>query len=127
MPQSPQGQNYGSLGSYDAQIALFMEYLSLPHCCLCFIVCTEAMLMLVIKEVNRKMQMPANGGEFEPRDARWMNPMWNSGLTSFRSMRLLRLSPIRVETGGTKRLNKKVDWDTLVDAIYAPKSKFSPN
>ncbi|MDD5288582.1 MAG: hypothetical protein PHY28_05665 [Dehalococcoidales bacterium] len=73
------------------------------------------------------MQMPSNDNDFEPHDTRWMKSMWESGVVSFRSMQLLRLSPIRVESGGIRRFNKKIDWDTLVDAIYAPKNKFSPN
>ncbi len=73
------------------------------------------------------MQIPPDGKGFESMDDKWLDPIWDGRLISLRSMRILRVSPIRTETGGIKRLNRKVDWDTLVDALYAPKNKFPPN
>lgn len=70
---------------------------------------------------------PASDKEPEKENNQFSSPLWDGILTGFRTMRLLHLSPIRVETGGTKRSHKKVDWETLVDAVYAPKGKFSPN
>jgi len=74
-----------------------------------------------------KMQMPSNDGEFESNEEETMKSVCEDAFTNLRSMRVLRMSPIRTETGGIKRLNKKIDWETLVDALYAPKSRFSKN
>jgi len=74
-----------------------------------------------------KMQMSSNDGEFESNEEETMKSVCEDAFTNLRSMRVLRMSPIRTETGGIKRLNKKIDWETLVDALYAPKSRFSKN
>ena len=73
------------------------------------------------------MQMSSNDGEFESNEEETMKSVCEDAFTNLRSMRVLRMSPIRTETGGIKRLNKKIDWETLVDALYAPKSRFSKN
>ena len=37
------------------------------------------------------------------------------------------LNFINLESGGVRRLVRPVDWETMVDALYAPQDRFSLN